>query len=288
MQLLIFILGACVGSFLNVVSLRYKPERFLLDKKIIGGRSRCPGCGKTLRWFELLPILSFVLQRARCRTCRRRVSWQYPIIEILTGLIFVAVPSRLKFFSVFFSNQDFSFAAVIFTLVFITLVLISLIDWRLSLIPDEANLFLAALGILSIIFTRNNLGGAGGSFLGSYAMLFGLQGNGWVNHFFAAFLGAAVFGFLILITKGRGMGMGDMKLVAALGLIFGWPGAALITGAAFIIGSVFGLGAMTLGKKNMKSAIPFGPFLVAAAFVVFFYGRELLFFYFNSISFIRF
>lgn len=96
-----FVFGAIVGSFLNVVSLRYQPEQKVFDIKIIGGRSRCPHCGKTLTWYELIPIISFLIQLGKCRSCRHRLSFQYPIVEILSGFIFLVVPWH-------FNNFQFS------------------------------------------------------------------------------------------------------------------------------------------------------------------------------------
>jgi prepilin signal peptidase PulO-like enzyme (type II secretory pathway) len=124
----------------------------------------------------------------------------------------------------------------------------------------------------------------GGSFLGSYAVIFGLRENIWLNHLVGLAVGAAFFGVLILITLGRGMGMGDLKLAAALGVIFGWPDIILIIAVSFIVGSLVSLPALITRKKGMKSFLPFGPFLAIASLVIFFFGPDLMRIYFSLFS----
>ena len=117
--------------------------------------------------------------------------------------------------------------------------------------------------------------------MGSYAALFGFRENIWVNHLFAFFFGAAFFGLLILITRGRGMGFGDLKMAAALGAVFGWADILLVVALSFIIGSLFSLPSLIFKKKGLKSLLPFGPFLAMASIVVFFFGHEIINFYFQ-------
>lgn len=278
MTTFLFIFGAAFGSFLNVVSLRYSPDKFLLGRQILG-RSHCPHCKQELSWLELLPILSFLLQRGRCRRCGMRIGFQYPIVEILSGLIFVFVPAAL-----ISPISPIGLISPIFWIsVFEALLLIALIDLRLKIIPDEANIFLAAIGA-AMIPLKAGFWKFGGSFLGPYALIFGLRENIWLNHFAAALAGAAIFGFLILITRGRGMGMGDIKLAAPLGLVFGWPDIIFVAAFSFIIGSIAGAFQIVFRGMNLKSAIPFGPFLALGATTVFFRGEEILRFYFSLFS----
>ncbi len=290
MNIALFVFGAALGSFINVLALRYDPERFILNPRIMGGRSRCPHCKKTLRWFELVPIFSFIFQRGRCRKCGVGISMQYPIVEIVSGLICVLVPMRLE--SIFsFGNSDWipTFAgmtlgnaifyfllSIIWVLIFLTLLLIVLIDLRLYIIPDEANIFLGFLGLLTIFFIESNGGAIHSSFLGAYAMLFGFPQNAWVNHILAALLGGGLFALIIGATRGRGMGVGDLKLIVPLGLIFGWPDILIVISLGFIIGAVFGVCAIVAGGKTLKSAVPFGPFLAIAAGLIFFFGYDLI------------
>lgn len=276
-----FLFGAAIGSFLNVVILRYSPEKFLLGKSLLG-RSHCPHCRKVLRWFELAPIVSFLIQRGRCRACGARLNAQYPIVETLSGMIFVFVPLRL--YPLFFiHNSLFYILSLLWILVFLILLLIFFIDLRLSIIPDETNLFLGLLGILIVFSSRAYFGLAQGSFLGSYSLIFGLRSGTsiWLNHFFAAFIAGALFVFIILVTRGRGMGMGDLKFAIPLGFAFGWPDIILVLGLSFIIGSFFGAYVIVRRGKSFKSRVPFGPFLALAAALVFFFGETFVGAYFK-------
>ncbi|MBI4094455.1 MAG: prepilin peptidase, partial [Candidatus Liptonbacteria bacterium] len=196
-----FLFGAVLGSFLNVLALRYNPEKFLLHPDVIGGRSLCPHCGKPLRFYELIPLLSFVIQRGRCRGCKARLGLQYPRVEFASGLIVALVPpavSRLPQFEFFGVPPAVVYATVVlWTLVFLVLILITLIDVRLKLIPDELSVFLCVLGLALAFFGADAFGGVDGSFLGSYALLFGFRGNIWENRAMAVAFAAVFFGAII-------------------------------------------------------------------------------------------
>jgi len=274
---LLFIYGLAAGSFLNVVSLRYESGKFILRRESTVGRSRCPKCESELRWFELIPLLSFIVQFGRCRHCGQPISLQYPIVEFLSGLIFVLVPWRLQ--SVI-SGSNFYVAAALWIAIFWTLLLLSLIDLRLRIIPDEANIFLAVLGVgLAFLFFK----GSPFSLVGSYSSVFGGQAEIWLGRLLAAIFSAALFGLLILTTRGRGMGAGDLKLAAALALVFGWPDVLFVVVLGFIIGAVYGVIAVTSGRKKMKSIVPFGPFLAASSAAIFFLGYIILDFCFRNL-----
>lgn len=251
---ILFIFGAAIGSFLNVVALRYEGERFLFDPNVIGGRSHCPHCKRTLAWFELIPIVSFLIQGGRCRNCKARIGFQYPSVELLSGIIFAAVPLQ------------FAYAipqSIIWIAALEILLLISYVDILLGIIPDELNVALLVVGIL-------NLGVASGALL--------------LNHLGAAILAAAFFGGLVAVTRGKGMGMGDVKLALPLGFLFGLPAILLLTALAFIIGGAYGAVVIALGEKTMKSSVPFGPFLAVAAAITFFWGSNLVQWYFHMIG----
>lgn len=237
-ELFLFFLGSAVGSFLNVVAIRYKPGAWLFTKDIFWGRSHCQKCQKNLRWYELVPVLSFLVQMGRCRHCHQLITWQYPAVELLAGLAFVLVPLYLQ--SVF-----------IWIMAILSLLLIALIDYRLSIIPDQLNWFLAFLGM---------------AFLG-------------LNSIWGFLLGGGIFGLIILLTKGRGMGLGDLKLAAALGFLFGWPKIILIVALAFVIGGLWAAVLLLAKRKAPKDAIPFGPFLATASILVMFIGNKLVGFY---------
>lgn len=277
----LFIGGTLAGSFLLVVARRYDPDRFIFSRTVIGGRSRCDGCEKTLEFFELIPLFSFLFQLGKCRACRTRLSLQYPLVEILCGLIFVFVPRTLFAGSVLPLTVSQYAGIASWILVFLTLLLVTLIDLRLYIIPDEANIFLVILGIAILIAGVPPFGVLSGSFLGPYALIFGLREGIFVNRFIAVFSAALLFGGLVFVTRGKGMGMGDVKLAAALAVVLGWPDILLSIILAFIIGSFFGLAAILARRKSWKSALPFGPFLALGATLVFFCGEELVRGYFS-------
>ena len=281
--LILFIFGLAMGSFLNVVSLRYQPAQKILDKKIIGGRSHCPICLKTLDWYELIPIFSFFLQRGKCRSCGHKISFQYPLVEILSGLIFVFVP--LSLLSSFISHWSFNqwLIVIVWLLIFALFLLLSIIDLRHSIIPDQINITLGILGLISIVINNyyEKFDFLNSPFLGHYAIIFGLRENIWINYSVAALLGMAIFGVIILLSRGKAMGLGDFKLVAALGLIFGWPDILMVILLAFIIGALVSIVFLIKKKKKIKDAIPFGPFLVIGAALTFFLGHQIIEGYFK-------
>lgn len=288
MQFFLFAFGAAFGSFIGLVASRYKPHKFLLAKEIIGGRSFCLNCHRQLRWFDLIPILSFLILRGRCRYCRAKIGWDNLLVELITGLIFVLVPLRLK--SPFLSSIFLFYFSLIWILIFLILVLISFIDWRLKIIPNEAItallFFSLFLTIGDIVFEKNNFfDNQISSFLGSYAFLFGYQKNIFLRKLLGAIFAIIFFGFLIVATRGKGIGGGDLKLGLVLGLIFGWPDIALVIILAFVLGALFGGVAIILKKKSLKSFLPFGPFLSFAAAIVFLFGFKIVNSYFSLFSF---
>ncbi len=175
MYIFLFVIGLVAGSFLNVVSLRYKEGGNVFDVKAIGGRSKCLTCQKQLSWKELIPLISFFFQKGQCRHCGHKLSLQYPIVELLSGLIFVLVPFML---------HDTSFMIQgLWLLVFLLLLLLSSIDFRLYVIPDSLQIILAISGIVLTFFTQKigTFGHFKGSFLDFYAFIFGFRENDWAQ-----------------------------------------------------------------------------------------------------------
>jgi prepilin signal peptidase PulO-like enzyme (type II secretory pathway) len=279
--LFLFIFGMVFGSFGYVLALRYDGEHFLLDPKTVGGRSYCPHCKKTLRWFELIPFVSFVIQGGRCRKCKTRISFAYPIVEILSGFLFVCVALRLQdFYGVIGAN--FWILSVLWIAFFFALALLSIIDIRLGIIPDELVIFLSVVAVCIAGFSVMHATTL--SFLGSYAVYFGLQENIWINHLVGALIGIIFFGGLVALTRGKGMGVGDVKLALPLGFLFGWPDILFLTAFAFVSGAAVGLGYISIGKKTMKSILPFGPFLAFGAAFLFFCGIGFMNWYFRAMG----
>ena len=213
--ILLFAYGTIVGSFLNVVILRS------LNRTSINGRSACPHCGRTLRWHELIPILSFIVRRGRCHSCRHQISPQYTIIEFTYGILFLTLYPDIP-------------AMIIAALL---LILIT-IDLKTFLLPD---FFTLVLGLVVFISGDVSLTGM-------------LAGAGFLL-------------LLWLITKGRGIGFGDVKLMVPVGLYFGLTTTVGILFIAFFAGAAVGVLLLALKKADRKTAIPFGPFLAGASLV---------------------
>jgi prepilin signal peptidase PulO-like enzyme (type II secretory pathway) len=217
------------------------------------------------------------------------LSLQYPLVEILSGLIFVLVP--LKFISQISPISPISqislispISLIIWILIFLLFLLLSIIDFRQFVIPNQINLSLAVLGLFLTIFNFqssifNQLPNF--SFLGHYAMIFGLYENIWLNRLAAALLGMVFFGAIIVLSRGRAMGWGDFKLAGALGLIFGWPDILMVLILSFITGALFSILLLIQKKKKIKEAVPFGPFLAIGASLTFFFGYQIIDWYFK-------
>lgn len=249
-----FILGLILGSFLNVLIFRYH------SGQSIDGRSHCLSCGKILGWFELLPVASFLIQRGRCRGCQSKISWQYPLVEVATGLLFLLS---------FVCFGDGGLAAVFFYLVVVSfLVLITVYDLRHKIIPDT---FVLGLGVLALIKPFWLAMGVDNrvSWNDDYRMIIwgGLAGGG-------AFL------LLWLLSRGRWLGLGDVKLALAIGLLLGWPQVFSALVWAVWLGAVVGLILILLTKTRlfgfkkyftMKSELPFAPFIILGAILNLFF-----------------
>ncbi len=260
---ILFVFGVAIGSFLNVVTLRYDGEHFLFDAKAIGGRSHCMHCKRTLQWFELIPIASFLIQGGRCRECKARLNIQYPIVELLSGLIFVFVP--LAVFAGASTATSPALEATLWVAIFEALLVMSVIDIRMGIIPDEINIFLAVAGVL-------------------LAIVPGWQGSVVLSTLIGGAVAGIFFALLIAVTRGKGMGMGDLKLAIPLGLLFGWPDIIFVLAFSFIIGAVVGVFAIARGKSSMRSSLPFGPFLALGAAAMFFWGVPILGWYFSILG----
>ena len=284
----LFVFGLIIGSFLNVIALRYAANQPLLAVKIIGGRSHCQTCQVGLRWYELVPVLSFLVQGARCRHCRHALNWQYPIVELATALITSSLP--LLLYTTLGAQQVaarggsliwFYALAGLWLLASYTLITLAAIDLRLSIIPDQANILLITLGIAIAAINYLHFKSATPHFSGSYGVFLGGVGNPLMSGLVGALIGFLFFGAIIFFTKGRGMGLGDLKLAVPLGILLGWPDVALCFASAFIIGTIVAIPLLAQKTKTLKQAIPFGPFLVLGVFVAIFYGESILRWYFS-------
>ncbi|TSD03618.1 MAG: leader peptidase (prepilin peptidase) / N-methyltransferase [Parcubacteria group bacterium Athens0714_26] len=281
----LFVFGLIIGSFINVIATRYSEKKPLFHSKNFSGRSKCPHCLKKLKWYELVPLFSFIVQKARCRSCGEKISWQYFLAELASGLIFL-IP-------VYFYNPSFpavyqTISSMLWIFIAQAFLLIWLIDYRLFVIPDELNIALVVLGLMLtgiqnkfILFDNFN-----GSFLGGYASVFGVRDNIWVNHLVGALAGIFIIGLIVFLTRGKGIGIGDLKLMGALGFIFGWPDALFILVFACVIGTIIGIYLIVTGRKKLKQAVPFAPFLILGTAVLVFLGEPIIGVYFRFFNLI--
>lgn len=286
----LLVIGLALGSFLNVVIFRFKEEQFLLGTKVLGGRSKCPHCHRTLAWYELVPVVSFVVQLGRCRTCGHRLSFQYPLVEIAAAILTVApayyfFKYKWLFYAGLFTHGEswaIYVAVAIWIYIFIILLLLSVIDFREYLIPDAVLWLLGVGGVLWVtLLSFSGLDSiAHGSFVGEYATLFGLWDNTLINHLLGASVGALVIALIFFLSRGRAIGFGDVILLGVLGFLFGYPDVVLILVLSFLIGAGVSLILIARRKKGMQDFVPFAPFIALASFITFFFGSELLHYYF--------
>lgn len=257
-----FGLGLIIGSFLNVVIFRLHTERSF------GGRSMCLSCGHQLCWFELFPLFSFLALRGRCRKCKTKLSWQYPVVEFASGVIFAAL--FLKFQDVFFaSTLSFAIVYAYYAAMFSILLVISGYDLRHKIIPDILALFLGVLAFAGIFFFDLDT-----------PWVFAPHMPGLWD-FLAGILLAAPFALLWLVSRGRWMGLGDAKLAVGLGWMLG--GSRLLSAAvlSFWSGAILGMLLVAFSKKyKMKSELPFAPYLMLGAALAFFFELHLYLFNF--------
>ncbi len=254
LYLLIFIIGTAIGSFLNVVICRL-PEK----KTIVKGRSECPHCKAVLGLKDLIPILSFFVLKGKCGKCKKKISWQYPLVELATGLLFV--------FLAYFYNIGESFANPLFyrDLVFVSaLVVIFMTDLRFYLIFDSVTfpmmVFAFAINVFILSNSSNWLEVIG------YLVLAGLVGGGffYIQHF---------------ISKGKWIGGGDIRLGVLMGFMLGWPNIIVGIFFAYIIGAFVSIILLTGQKKKMKSQVPFGVFLAIGTLIALLWGEGIMTWY---------
>jgi leader peptidase (prepilin peptidase) / N-methyltransferase len=253
----VFLLGTIIGSFLNVVI-----YRFNTGKSIVNGRSMCMTCSNTLRWYELIPIFSFLIQSGKCRRCASQISHQYPLVEFVTGLVFTLI--ALKFLPVLYvSYWLYIFFVVFFVFIFCILIVISVYDLRHKIIPDKLVFIFIIVSFFSIFINYSLIGPL--LVMPSYAAL--LSGP----------VLALPFVLLWFFSKGRLMGLGDGKLVLGIGWLLGILQGIFSLILSFWIGTIVGVLLIILSKNkmNMKTEIPFAPFLIVGAFVTFFFNLDI-------------
>ena len=249
--ILVFMFGMCIGSFLNVCIYRLPSSTSIINPS----RSFCPQCNSAIQFYDNIPVLSYLWLKGRCRNCKASISIRYPLVELMTGILAIAI--LFKF--------HLTLEGVIYFVFTSSLLVITFIDIDHKIIPDIISLpgipiGLAASFVLPAMTFKSSLLGllAGGGSLLLVAWTYSL------------------------ITRKEGMGGGDIKLLGMIGTFIGWKGVIFTIFAASLSGTLVGLIVMLLKGKNLKFAIPFGPFLSIGAMSYVFFGEKVLFWYFHS------
>ena len=248
LYIIIFIYGITFGSFLNVCIYRI-PKKESIAKE----RSHCMQCGYQLKWYDLVPLFSYLCLGGKCRKCKTKIAIQYPLVEAANGIIYIAV----------FLVNGFQISSFLYCFLGSALIVLSVVDFRTFEIPLGINIFILILGMIQVITDYQN----------------------WLTYLIGA---CAVSGFMavvILVTNGRGFGGGDLKLMAAAGLLLGWKKILL----AFLLGCVIGsvchgirMIYSTLKEKNAEHVLAFGPYLAIGIFIAALWGEEMIRWYLSS------
>lgn len=240
LYIIIFLYGIVIGSFLNVCIFRIPKQ-----ENIVKIRSHCMNCGYQLKWYDLVPVFSYLCLRGKCRSCKQKISVQYPLIELLNGVLYCIV----------FAVYGISVEALLYALLASALIALSVIDFRTYEIPVGINVFILALGLIRIVT--------------DYA--------DWLDYA-VGFLIVSGFLYIVhLVTKGRGIGGGDIKLMAAAGLLLGWKLILLAFVLGCIIGSVVHIARMKISGQGHMLA--FGPYLSVGIIISALAGEQMIAWY---------
>lgn len=280
-----FIFGSIVGSFLNVLV-----ERIDKNESFIKGRSYCPYCKKTLSWWELIPIFSYFYLKGRCSRCKNKIPKEYPIVEFITGICFLFL--TLKIFRFSFLNTLFTainLEKIIILLNFgfwyfwvFILLAVSIYDIKKYLILGE---ILIPATIVSFIWRivygffltgkKNILISQFSEFLGSQSYIFG-HFSYFLSLIFGIIFSFGAIALIVYLTKEKAMGWGDAILAFFIGLILGWPNALIAIILSFLLGGAISLILIIFKKKNLKSYLPFAPFLSLGTLLVMLFGDIMI------------
>lgn len=248
---LIFILGLGVGSFVNMlvyrVAIKYELEVYSVKRKRNKNRSFCDFCGRQLRWKENIPVLSWIRQKGKSGCCQKKLPIFYPIVEAGTGIVFWWFNFRYPYWQT--DWWLWGLGLIILTL----MIFLTVFDYRYMILPDFGVIILIILAIVGVVFSEKSL----------------------VPYLISSLSASGLLLFLNLITKGKGMGWGDVKLAVFMGLFLGYPGILMAMYLAFIIGALVSLGLIITKKATKKSLIPFGPFLILGTWLSWWFGAEM-------------
>lgn len=251
----VVLFGAVFGSFLNVLIYRLSK-----GQSPFVGRSKCPSCKKQISWQHNIPLISFFWLRGKCANCHKKISWHYPLVELLTASLFLWwYLIGMNFFRL--EGNYLDIVQPVFWLVMgMLLMVVFFADLWFGVIPDLINLLVLGLALI-------------------YRIVLVTTGQMRLIDFELAIMAGLVlyliFYFLVYITKGKGFGLGDVKLAPGLGLLLGWQKTIILWFVSFILGSLVAIILLLLRKKSMKQTIPFGPFLVIGTGIALFFGDKL-------------
>ena len=243
LYIIIFLYGIVIGSFLNVCIYRIPKQ-----ENIAKVRSHCMQCDHQLKWYELIPLFSYLLQGGKCRVCKTKISVQYPLIEGANGILYVFI----------FMINGINVDSLLYCLLTSTLLVLSVIDFRTYEIPIGINYFILVLGLLRTV----------------------LHNTHWAEHVIGFFAVSVVLYIIIIATKGRGIGGGDMKMMAVCGLFLGWKEIILAFLLGCIIGSVVHVIRMRVTKCDHVLAL--GPYLSIGVFISMLWGAQWISWYFGQ------
>lgn len=245
LYILVFLYGIVIGSFLNVCIYRI-PKK----ENIVTTRSHCMTCGYRLKWYDLIPLFSYLALGGKCRKCKTKLSVQYPLIEGLNGALYLAV----------FAGYGLSIDSLLYCLLFSALLALSVIDFRTYEIPVGFNIFILAIGLIRIVTDYTN----------------------WADYAIG-FLSVSVFlALLYFLSRGRAIGGGDVKLMAVCGLVIGWKLNILAFFAGCILGSVIHIIRMKVTKEGHVLAM--GPYLSMGIVFAVLFGNDFISWYLGTLG----
>lgn len=245
--ILVLVLGLIAGSFTNSVIFRMNDLM-----SIVRHRSHCPHCKKNIEWYDLIPLFSFVVLAGKCRKCAKKISFQYPIVELGMAILYILI----------YINFGITVYSVFLMILSIALLSIFVYDLKNMIIPDIMIVFSLILWVVIWI-------------LSLISNSFGLPSN-FVNLIIGGFVSGIFIAIIVLITQGKGMGIGDIKLAFLLGFMIGYPNTIVMLFLAFIIGAMIGLFLLLTKIKKLKSEIPFAPFLIIGFYLSLFYADKII------------
>ena len=262
----VFCFGLIIGSFLNALIWRLHTEESMMK------RSKCPKCQHELSWFENIPVLSYVFLQGRCRHCHESISIQYPLVEFITGLLFLLAFVNAK---IEIANANIFDLFLVFKSWFIisVMIIVFIYDLRWYLILDKVMLPTGIALFVMWFFENWSLG-----YLSSF-------NNTWLSLLFSMLIGGGFFGLQYVLSRGKWIGFGDVKFGLIMGLALG---VSKVIGAiflAYILGAVIGIFLISLGKKEMGSKLPFGTFLSVATIVMLLWGEGVISWYMKILGY---